>query len=101
MHPTSQILPLQSQNSQNRPSFIPEEANIQDLETQVAVSADAMTSHMNKSLGRGQWPPRIVIALTLWYQDNLVELGKLFNTWYYQFRELKSLVDKKLEKHLP
>ena len=67
----------------------------------MAVSADAMTSHMNESLGRGQWPPRIVIALTLWYQDNLVELGKLFNTWYYQFRELKSLVDKKLEKHLP
>ena len=60
----------------------------------MAVSADAMNSHMNKSLGRGQWPPRIVIALTLWYQHNLVELGKLFDTWHYQFRELKPLVDK-------
>ena len=87
-------------------------AKMKDLESQVAVNADAMNSithqqghppydGMNKSLGRGQWPPRIVIALTRWYKDNLVESGKLFNTWYSQFRELESLVDKKLEKRLP
>ena len=42
-----------------------------------------------------------VISLTIWYQDKLRELGKLFNSWYYQFHEVGPLVDKNIQDGMP
>ena len=82
---------------------------MKDLKSQVAASEDAMTNVTEQqglpandgikiSKDKGKWPPRIVVALTLWYMGRLEELGKLFNSWYYSFHGLKSLVDKGLQK---
>ena len=56
-----------------------QEDRMKDLEAQVAVSEDAMNSSTEQ-----QGQPTY---------DGSKKLGNLFNTWYYQFYELGSLVD--------